>query len=87
MYTNEDWGSENKSPFYPTGFLTSNNVTITPSYYINTLRIHYRDSNNLTITELGGGVDIKNGDYLEPDTPEGRDYIKFNATTKNNKLF
>lgn len=87
MYTNEDWGSENKSPFYPTGFLTSNNVTITPSYYINALRIHYRDSNNPTTVELGGGVDIKNGDYIEPATSEGRDYTKFNATTKNNKLF
>jgi hypothetical protein len=87
MYTNEDWGSENKSPFYPTGFLTSNDVTITPPYYINILRKHISDLNNPTITELGDELDVNAGGYIELQTPEGRDYTKFNATTKNKKLF
>ena len=37
MYTNEDWNSENKSPFYPSGFLTTNDLTIMPPYYINAI--------------------------------------------------
>ena len=87
MYTNEDWGSENKSPFYPTGFLTSNDVTITPPYYINILRKHISNINDPTTTELGDGLDINAGGYIELQTPEDRDYTKFNATTKNKKLF
>ena len=87
MYTNEDWGSENKSPFYPTGFLTTNDVIITPPYYNNVIRIHYRDSNNASISHLSGEMDIADGDCVELDTPEGRDYTKFNASTKNKRLF
>jgi hypothetical protein len=88
MYANEDWGSENKSPFYPTGFLTSNDVTITPPYYEDILRVCMRRPENGNIFHLRGYLDVYDGDYIELDNGyEDRDYTKFNATTKNNKLF
>jgi hypothetical protein len=77
MYTNEDWGSENKSPFYPTGFLTTNDVVITPPYYINAVT-------NSGIQSISGFMFVTLGDHI---VLKNDDYSKFNATTKNKNLF
>ena len=90
MYMNNDWGSENKSPFYPTGFLTSNDIKITPAYYSISgefvLIPSGADPNNDSYDDLKvRPLYITRGEYSVYRYPEK--YSKFDATTKNERLF
>lgn len=81
---NNDTTSEKKSPFYPTGFLTTNDITITPPYY------DY--STALWSYALNAYVDESNSDWkscLDKTclVTTNEDYKKFEAATKNKNLF
>lgn len=73
VVVNGDYSSEKKSPFYPTGFLSTIETTITPPYYTNMTVLDSSRPYQLTIRDT--------------DTISEENYKNFQATTRNKNLF
>lgn len=89
---NKDWETENKSPFYPSGFLSTDDIYICPTYYEELTK--YADgystvagSSDLEI-ENGVALNLGNNIYVIRYSQEVLKYFyKFSAKTKNKQLF
>lgn len=78
---NKDEDSYVKSPFYPTGFLTTNNITVTPPYYYD-----WTETLNLDVTPILSNTRDIYGAYVDLKNPKSK-YEKFQAKTQNKTLF
>lgn len=77
MTVNGDFDSEKKSPFYPSGFLTTNETTITPPYY----------PDITALSSTGSFYDGTGQIVWDSGACTIDQYRKFQASTRNKTLF